>query len=124
MHLGRRGDAAIAMLNGQRNVLRVQRDTEVIVTETRRAQLGDTVEKSGRTTGVTRGVVDGFGLYNLPYSVGQRQIEGFLVRPEDRDNPLDLEVSAGGDSGSLVITSYSIHYTKLYEWTPPGNSAR
>jgi len=101
MHLGRRGDAAIALLNGQRNVLRVLRDTEVIVTETRRAQLGDGVAKSGRTTGVTRGVVDGFGLYNLPYSVGQRQIEGFLIRPEDRDNPLDQEISAGGDSGSL-----------------------
>lgn len=101
MHLGRRGDAAIAVLNGARQVLRAQDHTTVEVRTARRAALGDTVAKSGRTTGVTTGVVDGMGRYRITYSVGTHEIDGFLIRTPAEGNPDDIEISGAGDSGSL-----------------------
>jgi endonuclease G len=101
MYLGRRGDAAIAVLNGERQVSRIQDRTDVTVTATRRAGLGDTVAKSGRTTGVTTGVVDGMGRYRITYSVGTHEIEGFLIRTPAAGNPDNIEISGSGDSGAL-----------------------
>lgn len=101
MYLGRRGDAAIAVLNGERQVLHTQDHTSVEVQTTRRAGLGDTVSKSGRTTGVTTGVVDGMGRYRITYSVGTHEIEGFLIRATTEGNPDNIEISGAGDSGSL-----------------------
>jgi len=101
MHLGRRGDAAIAVLNGERQVSRNQDDTTVEVRTARRAGLGDTVTKSGRTTGVTTGVVDGMGRYRITYSVGTHEIEGFLIRATADGNPDNIEISGAGDSGAL-----------------------
>ncbi|MHA1600241.1 MAG: hypothetical protein ACTSW2_05400 [Alphaproteobacteria bacterium] len=101
MYLGRRGDAAIAVLNDERQVSRIQRDTTVDVHTTRRAGLGDTVAKSGRSTGVTTGVVDGMGRYRITYSVGTHEIEGFLIRASADGNPDNIEISGAGDSGSL-----------------------
>lgn len=101
MHLGRRGDAAIAVLNGARQVSRNHDDTTVEVRTARRAGLGDTVAKSGRTTGVTTGVVDGMGRYRITYSVGTHEIEGFLIRATADGNPDNIEISGAGDSGSL-----------------------
>jgi hypothetical protein len=101
MYLGRRGDAAIAVLNGARQISSVQESTTVEVRTTRRAFLGDTVAKSGRTTGVTTGVVDGIGRYRIAYSVGTHEIEGFLIRAAVDGNPDNIEISGAGDSGSL-----------------------
>jgi len=101
MHLGRRGDAAIAILNGERQASRIHDDTTVEVRTARRAGLGDTVAKSGRTTGVTSGVVDGMGRYRITYSVGTHEIEGFLIRATTDGNPDNIEISGAGDSGSL-----------------------
>lgn len=101
MYLGRRGDAAIAVLTGERQVLRTQDHTSIEVQTTRRAGLGDTVSKSGRTTGVTPGVVDGMGRYRITYSVGTHEIEGFLIRATTEGNPDNIEISGAGDSGSL-----------------------
>jgi len=101
MYLGRRGDAAIAVLNGTRQVSPVQDATTVEVRTTRRAFLGDTVAKSGRTTGLTAGVVDGMGRYRITYSVGTHEIEGFIIRATADGNPDNIEISGAGDSGAL-----------------------
>ncbi|HEY5598877.1 MAG TPA: hypothetical protein VIK47_08750 [Kiloniellales bacterium] len=101
MYLGRRGDAAIAVLNGQRQVSRAQDHAGVTVRTARRAGLGDTVAKSGRTTGVTTGVVDGMGRYRITYAVGTHEIEGFIIRATADGNPDNIEISGAGDSGSL-----------------------
>jgi hypothetical protein len=89
------------VLNANRPVNEVQLETNVKLTQTRRVQVGDIVSKSGRMTAVTRGSVDGVGQYTLTYAVGTRTIAGFKVVAEDADNPHNLEISAGGDSGAL-----------------------
>ncbi len=63
------------------------------------------LEKSGRTTGVTRGKVDGFGAYTIPYSVGERTVEGFKIISVLDGNPNNEEISSGGDSGSVWYSS-------------------
>ena len=97
------GDAAIAFLDNAsgRSVQLAQLDTGVVVQSARMAQFGDILEKSGRTTGVTRGKIDGWGAYTLPYSVGARTIEGFKIVPVIDGNPNNEEISSGGDSGSI-----------------------
>jgi endonuclease G len=102
--LGLQGDAAFAVLNASRDVNETQLETDVLVTEVRRVQVGDIVMKSGRTTGITRGLVEGIGQYTLPYRVGMRTIAGFKIVPEEDGNPQDVEISSGGDSGSLWFT--------------------
>jgi endonuclease G len=99
--LGPQGDAAFAVLNASRGADDAQLETGVRVTAVRRVRVGDVVTKSGRTTGVTRGLVEGIGQYTLTYSVGTRTIAGFKVVAEEDGNPNDLEISSGGDSGSL-----------------------
>lgn len=101
MMLGRRGDAAIAALDTEREIQTAQFETGVEVRAARRVRIGDRVTKSGRTTGVTRGVVDGIGRYRLTYPVGAREVEGFIIRTETEGNPDNVEISGGGDSGSL-----------------------
>ncbi len=95
------GDAAIAALNGARQVARAQYETGVEVGAARRARLGDALTKSGRTTGVTHAVVDGVGRYTLSYPVGPRAIDGFIIRTDSDDNPHNVEISSRGDSGAL-----------------------
>jgi endonuclease G len=100
--LDEHGDAAFAILNASRDVSDVQLATGVRVTNIRRVRIGDIVTKSGRTTAVTRGLVEGIGQYTLTYAgVGSKTIAGFKVVAEEDGNPGNLEISAGGDSGSL-----------------------
>lgn len=70
------------------------------------AELGDKVVKSGRTTGVTHGVVTRVHtLTRLDYGqpVGEETIGGFEIGP-DPEYPADQgEVSMGGDSGSVWL---------------------
>ena len=49
---------------------------------------------------------DGLIIYN--------NLLGMKIIPDDEDNII-VEAAAGEDWHSFVITSYSIHYTKLYE---------
>ena len=97
------GDAAIAFLDKayDRSVELAQLETGVIVESARGAQHGDILEKSGRTTGVTRGKIDGMGAYTLSYSVGAKTIEGFRIVSVIDGNPNNEEISSGGDSGSI-----------------------
>ena len=54
MYLGRRGDAAIAVLNGERQVSRIQDHTTVDVQTARHAGLGDSPVRSSINGGATR----------------------------------------------------------------------
>ena len=63
--------------------------------------LGRTVTKSGRTTGLTHGRIDGVGIYMIDYpGVGLIPIDGFKIVPLDGEKK---EISKGGDSGSIWI---------------------
>ncbi|MEM7147978.1 MAG: hypothetical protein AAF591_22935 [Verrucomicrobiota bacterium] len=95
------GDAAVALLDESRGFKPNQFESGKVITESHTASIGEIVEKSGRSTGITRGRVDGVGRYFINYSVGRRGIDGFKIVPVDEDNPNDEEISEGGDSGSL-----------------------
>ena len=95
------GDAAIARLNDQRTVNRPQFQSGVTLTETGPANVGDILEKSGRTTGVTRAMIDGIGRYFFTYPVGEIGIDGFRLVPIEEGNPSNIEISRSGDSGAV-----------------------
>jgi len=102
-HLGLAGDCAVASIEGRdfdASILELDRTPK----QTAAVELDDKVVKSGRTTGVTRGVVSRIGVIiklNYGGSVGTRRIGGFEIVP-DPDFPAERgEISMGGDSGSL-----------------------
>jgi endonuclease G len=102
-HLGPAGDCAIARIEDREfetNIL------ELGVTPARiaRVELGDRVVKSGRTTGVTMGMVRRVDVMaKLHYDgVGEKIIGAFEYEPLDDAGP-DFEISQGGDSGSAVL---------------------
>lgn len=102
-HLGAAGDCAIARIeerNFNRNIL----ELDASPTQIRRVDLDDFVVKSGRTTGVTRGIVRRIDVMaTINYAgVGPRQIGGFEIGPEE-DAPPGFEISMGGDSGSAWL---------------------
>ncbi len=101
MHLGTRGDAAIAALNQSRQMRTALYGSDIHIHETRRAQVGDLAAKSGRTTGVTDGRVDGVGKFKVRYGFTDHWIEGFKLRTQDPANPDNLELTRHGDSGAL-----------------------
>jgi hypothetical protein len=112
--LDQHGDAAFAILNAARQVDDTQLETDVRITKVRDVQVGDIVAKSGRTTGVTRGLVEGTGQYTITYSVGTRTIAGFKIVAEEDGNPNHLEISSGGDSGSLWFAISDNHGVGLH----------
>ena len=104
-HLGAAGDCAVASIedrNFDQNIL----ELAVKVEQLGEPQLGDKLIKSGRTTGVTHGIVTRVHTmtkidYGVP--VGERAIGGFEIGP-DKDNPAaDGQISTGGDSGSFWL---------------------
>ena len=122
------GDAAIAILNGKRNVLPAQLETDALVTSAREPQTGELLVKSGRTTGVTQGVVRGFGSVVLTYSVGKREVKGMFIHPKNSTNPTDEEISSGGDSGSIWYSAKThegvgLHFAGETDPTPSAEHA-
>jgi endonuclease G len=101
MHLGIRGDAAIAALNQSRQTRTALYGSDIQIRETRRAVVGDLAAKSGRSTGVTDGRVDGVGRFKVRYGFQDHWIEGFKLRSQDPANPGDLELTRHGDSGAI-----------------------
>lgn len=102
-HLGAAGDCAIARIE-DRGFDRSVFELDVVPAQVGRVELGDTVVKSGRTTGVTRGVVRRTDVIaKLTYGgVGTRQIGCFEIGLEP-GAPALSEVSMGGDSGSAWL---------------------
>jgi endonuclease G len=105
-HLGLAGDCAVCSTT--------ERDFETQVLElgitparVGRAELDDHVVKSGRTTGVTRGIVTRIEVTtNLNYpGVGPRKIGGFEIGPDPAFPAADNEISRGGDSGATWLAT-------------------
>ncbi|MCC5034811.1 S1 family peptidase [Streptomyces sp. WAC 00631] len=90
-----RVDAAVAILDGNRFLSDAIAGIG-LVSGVGAAGLGMRARKSGRTTGVTGGIIDAVG---LDVTVGGRLFRGqFTVASED-----GAPVVAGGDSGSLTV---------------------
>lgn len=103
MRLDSRMDAAVATLNNARGHSRDILGLGTI-TGMDTATLGMEVEKSGRTTGITRGVVDGVSMsvsidYTDPGVINFTNQIRIVPRPPWP--AVDVEVSMGGDSGSI-----------------------
>ncbi|MFK4599290.1 DNA/RNA non-specific endonuclease [Streptomyces pristinaespiralis] len=102
-HLGRVGDCAVSTVTDRaftRDIL----DLDVTPTKLGEPQIDDKVVKSGRTTGVTHGLVRRpFALVGINYggSVGVREIECFEIGPDPRHPADGDEISLTGDSGSV-----------------------
>ena len=99
-HLGIAGDCAIGRVEG-RGVEKEIFDLGLFPSRIARPELGDFVIKSGRTTGVTRGVVRQVEkVTKIRYRGMTTSVEigGFEIGPVDPNSP--DEISMGGDSGS------------------------
>ena len=105
MRLDHRMDAAVARLNGTRPHSRDILGLGTI-TGTEEPTLGMQVVKSGRTTGITEGVIDGVAMSTrITYNDGTRISFTGQVRivPRPPWPNVDVEVSRGGDSGSVWL---------------------
>ena len=99
--LGLAGDCAIASLEG-RGADETILELGVPVRRLGDPELGDRVVKSGRTTGVTYGIVTRLHtITRLSYGQGiTERIGGFEIGPDPERPAADGEISMGGDSGS------------------------
>lgn len=129
--LDTRMDAAVATLNGAR-----AHDREVLglgtITGTVAPSLGLQVVKSGRTTGITRGVVDGVNLatsINYQGDVGVQSFTGQIrIVPRAPWPTVDYEVSRGGDSGSVWLVestrqAVGLHFAGETDPSPAAENA-
>lgn len=100
-HLGIAGDCAIASISDRRLDPSIV-DLNVAVRRIGEPDLGDRVIKSGRTTGVTYGVVRRIHVtVKINYDeAGDHEIGCFEIGPDDDHPASDGEISMGGDSGS------------------------
>lgn len=104
-HLGLAGDAAICTLSEREHATAVLQ-LGVTPSEYRRAELGDRVVKSGRTTGVTRGIVTRVEtIVEIDYGpgAGVQRIGGFEIGVDAASPAPGGEISMGGDSGSVWL---------------------
>jgi endonuclease G len=101
-HLGIAGDGAIAGVEG-RDLDPSIFELDVVPEELGDPQLGDKVVKSGRTTGITHGIVRRVDtIVKLDYGpkAGVVEIGGFEIGIDPGKRPRDDEISKGGDSGA------------------------
>ncbi len=104
-HLGLAGDCALATIEG-RSLDPEVLELNVAPKRIGKVNLGDRVVKSGRTTGVTHGVVRRVGVVvKLNYGLGfaDQQIGGFEIGPNPEKLAEGGEISKGGDSGSFWL---------------------
>jgi Peptidase family S64 len=72
--------------------------------------VGMAVAKSGRTTGTTQGVISSINTdVNVQYQSGCGQGKKFVVGYTDQVVVTSSSFSAGGDSGSLIVTNDTAH---------------
>jgi len=105
-HLGPAGDCAVASIDEGRTFEQKICELGVAPQELGDPDLGDKVIKSGRTTGVTHGVVRRIDtLVKIDYEgdVGEKTIGCFEIGPDDDHPPTDGEISSGGDSGAVWL---------------------
>jgi endonuclease G len=103
-HLGPAGDCAIASISG-RGFSNEIIEVGTSVSKIGEPELDDRVVKSGRTTGVTYGVVSRIEVNTRMTYVGgtNANIGGFEIEPDPRRPAANNEISRGGDSGSVWI---------------------
>ncbi|MBK8903820.1 MAG: hypothetical protein IPM53_21745 [Anaerolineaceae bacterium] len=100
-------DAAVAELNNSREVLTETLDGDVIEDVTA-PQLGMLVWKSGRTTERTAGFIDGIKMSTaVNYGAAGVQVIQEVFRIVPRPGVGDVEISMGGDSGSIWVDEAS-----------------
>ncbi|MER5465904.1 DNA/RNA non-specific endonuclease [Streptomyces sp. NPDC002668] len=102
-HLGMAGDCAVATIDG-RTFTRDIHELGVVPEDLGEPELGDKVVKSGRTTGVTHGVVrriETIAAIDYGPGVGEQTIGCFEIALDPDNPPENGEVSMGGDSGSV-----------------------
>ncbi len=110
-HLGMAGDCAIASIEGRafgHGILGLEdaAGDDVQISALARPELGDRVVKSGRTTGVTHGIVrriETMVQINYGNMVGDQIIGCFEIGPDDSQPAPGNEISKGGDSGSVWL---------------------
>jgi endonuclease G len=109
-HLGAAGDCAVATIDPSRDFDQKICELGLAPEELGEPELGDKVIKSGRTTGVTHGVVrriDTMVKIDYEGDVGEKIIGCFEIGP-DADHPaVDGEISSGGDSGAVWLFKQS-----------------
>jgi endonuclease G len=100
-HLGPAGDCAISSVESRRLDSTIL-DLKTHVGRIGKAELDDLVVKSGRTTGVTFGIVTRVEtITKMNYGNGVvESIGGFEIGIDKKHKPSDGELSKGGDSGS------------------------
>lgn len=103
-HLGAAGDCAIASI-ANREMANEVLGLGLPIVSVGDPELGDKVIKSGRTTGVTQGVVVRIEVNTrLDYGTGSPAvIGGFEIGVDDSAAPADGEISRGGDSGAAWL---------------------
>jgi endonuclease G len=103
-HLGIAGDCAIASVEHRRLSAEIL-ELNVAVARIGEPELGDKVVKSGRTTEVTRGIVNRIHtVAKIYYSENNpKEIGCFEIGPDPDVPAPDDEISMGGDSGSAWL---------------------
>src|ERR1044071_5535953 len=104
-HLGAAGDCAIATIEGRAFKPEIL-DLGVKVEKIGEPNLDDKVIKSGRTTDVTHGIVTRIHtIAKIDYggSVGEQEVGGFEIGPDEDHPATNGEISMGGDSGSAWL---------------------
>ncbi|GAA3883476.1 hypothetical protein GCM10022243_55240 [Saccharothrix violaceirubra] len=104
-HLGAAGDCAIATVEDRAAGTEIL-GLGVTVDEIGEPELGDKVVKSGRTSGVTHGIVRRVDVVvKIDYrgDVGEQRIGCFEIAPDPARPGPGGEISQGGDSGSAWV---------------------
>ncbi|MCA9897430.1 MAG: hypothetical protein H6654_09250 [Ardenticatenaceae bacterium] len=100
-------DAAVAQLTNARDVLSETMDGDPIEDVTA-PMLGMMVWKSGRTTEFTQGFIDGIKMTtSINYGTAGTRVIQDVVRMVPRPGAGNVEISMGGDSGSIWVDEAS-----------------
>jgi hypothetical protein len=109
--LGSNVDAAIAQLiSGEMNSTGSIQGIGTISSVVKAPAVGLAVEKSGRTTGTTAGTIGSINTsVNVQYQIRCGQGKKYVISYTNQIVINSSSFSAGGDSGSLIVTNNSCH---------------
>jgi len=110
--LGSNVDAAIAQLRlGAMNIIGNIEDVGQPSTSIQAPSVGLAVAKSGRTTGFTTGSIASFNTsVNVQYQAGCGKGKKFVISYTNQVVINSSTFSAGGDSGSLIVSNDACHH--------------